>query len=308
MAQKRMPKVIAVSNMKGGVGKTVTAVNLSAALAEQDYKVLLVDTDFQANSSQYLNVKKNAIQDKKSIYEGLVCGKKLKDCIIPSVFRNLDVVASKYLFYGFINTDARDHTLDAWLKGVAVERYDYVILDVRPEITKLFYNVMLASDFVLIPVKADADALTGLAIILRHLRDLQKTKPGLRLLGMVLSNFDKQDVTQKKIYKPLLEEYSDKLDIPILASIPSSKAVSGSSNTQTPLVHYRTSHKLAITQAFVELAKEVSVASERVNGRAPLIPTIEIEEVDSVYLDIEEKASEYNQSFEGQHMEEVYEF
>lgn len=288
------PKILSSINMKGGVGKTFVSVNLAASLAKAGNKVLLVDGDFQGNASDYLDVKNVGITEERSLVEGLMTKeKKFNQCIIKTRFINLDAISCNYSFFNFINTNARDFDLLSWMKGQTLDSYDFVIIDARPEITKLFYNIIYASDFVFIPIKPDADALTGLTIILRELREIQGTKPNLRLLGMVISMYDKADVTQRKEYLPLLKKYSKVLNIPILETITTTKAASGSANIKVPICHYKPKLKLPVRDLFASLAINVSDMAVFTTGRATAIKTIPMKEAREVYLKSEKRASNY---------------
>ena len=234
-------KVITWANMKGGVGKTLGAVSTAASTALSGNKTLLIDADFQANSSAYLGVKKDGITQKRNLVEALVRGKlKFKDAIHETRFENLYCIPSKTSLYKFNDKQAMDTELALWMRGKVLDDFDYVIIDSRPEISKLFTNVMMATDFGVVPGFPEPDAISGLGVILEQIRKIQRNsfKTDLRFLGVVICNYDKGNRIQKNKYIPFLEEFLLERDIPILGTIPRSQAVTGSTDTRTPLPFY----------------------------------------------------------------------
>lgn len=308
MVKKRAgPKVIVVANMKGGVGKTLISVNLASYLSEK-YKVLLIDADFQANASHYLGVKTAGIESNRSLFDGIVTEEKsLKDVIIPSIFKNLDVVTAREDLYEFDMKVNIDTTLASWMNKPALNRYDFVIFDSRPDISKLLFNILFATDFVLIPISPDPDALSGLKIILKHLNRIQKSKSDLRLLGVVISNYDKDAPTHVKKYIPYYEKVLGGLNIPILGKISRSKAVVNSVDQFMPLNYYLPKNKkMPIKTDFKKLAENVAKMAKFTIGRVPKIPILTTGESEKSYMKMtgnSEKIQEENLY----HLEEEYE-
>ena len=187
-----MGRVIAVSNQKGGVGKTTTAVNLATALALTGPNVLLLDIDPQANASSALGVDGNA--QEKTIYEGLVDGELISALIVKGPLPNLDLVPSSQRLIGaeieLVSVTGRESVLKRLLAEVR-DRYDYILIDCPPSLGLLTINSMTCADSVLIPIQCEYYALEGLSQLLNAVRLIQKSlNPALEIEGILLTMFD----------------------------------------------------------------------------------------------------------------------
>ena len=174
-----MGRIIAIANQKGGVGKTTTAINLSACLAEAGQKVLTVDFDPQGNATSGLGFEKGYMS--KTVYELLMGECRIDECIIPDVHENLDILPS-----------------DVDLAGAEIElleeiekHYDFIIIDCPPSLNLLTINALTAADTVLVPIQCEYYALEGLSQIIQTV-DLVKKKlnPKLELEGVVFTMYD----------------------------------------------------------------------------------------------------------------------
>lgn len=187
-----MGRIIAIANQKGGVGKTTTAINLSACLAEVGQTVLAVDFDPQGNATSGLGFEKEYMD--KTVYEMLVGDCPIEECIIKEVQDNLDVLPSDVNLAGaeieLLDVPEKDSLLKKELKKVK-ENYDFIIIDCPPSLSLLTVNALTAADTVLVPIQCEYYALEGLSQILQTV-DLVKKKlnPGLELEGVVFTMYD----------------------------------------------------------------------------------------------------------------------
>ncbi len=187
-----MGRVIAVSNQKGGVGKTTTAVNLSACLAAAEKRTLLVDLDPQANASSGLG-RKLEVSD-QSIYTVLIGKRALADIAVPTAVPFLDLAPSHIDLIGaeieLINAIARENKLQVALEPVA-ENYEYIIVDCPPSLGLLTLNALTGADSILIPIQCEYYALEGLGQLLNTVRLVQRhLNPDLVIEGVLLTMYD----------------------------------------------------------------------------------------------------------------------
>lgn len=187
-----MGRIIAIANQKGGVGKTTTAINLSACLAEQGQKVLVVDIDPQGNTTSGFGVDKNEVEN--TVYEVILKECNITDAIIEDVIDNLNLLPSNVNLAGaeidLIDVDSREYILKESIGSVR-DKYDYVILDCPPSLSMLTVNAMTAANTVLVPIQCEYYALEGLTQLI-HTINLVKKKlnPSLELEGVVFTMFD----------------------------------------------------------------------------------------------------------------------
>ena len=187
-----MAVVYALANQKGGVGKTTTAVNLSAYLAVANLKVLLVDIDPQANATSSLGVDKTALT--RSVYDVLIERQPATDVIMVTRHVNLDLLPSSPILAGaeveLVSLHAREHRLRRALKPIRTQ-YDYVLIDCPPSLGLLTVNALTATDGVIIPVQCEYLPLEGLSQLMRTL-DLVRSRlnPDLFVRGMLLTMYD----------------------------------------------------------------------------------------------------------------------
>ena len=187
-----MGRIIAIANQKGGVGKTTTAINLTACLAEQGQKVLVVDIDPQGNTTSGFGVDKNEVEN--TVYEVILKECNITDAIIEDVIDNLDLLPSNVNLAGaeidLIDVDSREYILKESIGSVR-DKYDYVILDCPPSLSMLTVNAMTAANTVLVPIQCEYYALEGLTQLI-HTINLVKKKlnPSLELEGVVFTMFD----------------------------------------------------------------------------------------------------------------------
>ncbi|HKL78833.1 MAG TPA: AAA family ATPase [Mobilitalea sp.] len=187
-----MARIIAVANQKGGVGKTTTAINLSACLAEKNRKVLTIDIDPQGNTSSGLGIDKNAVEN--SIYQLMIGECTLEECKIQTKIKNLYVLPSNVNLSGaeieLIGVEGREYILKKHVDKVRDE-YDFIIIDCPPSLNTLTVNAMTTADTVLVPIQCEFYALEGLTQLIHTINLVkQRLNPNLELEGVVFTMFD----------------------------------------------------------------------------------------------------------------------
>ncbi|HYM80371.1 MAG TPA: AAA family ATPase [Candidatus Limnocylindria bacterium] len=187
-----MGRVIAVASQKGGVGKTTSAINLGACLAQEGRRTLLVDIDPQANATSGLGI--NGNNQRSTTYESLIGQAELAAAITPTALANLDLVPSAQRLSGaeveLVGVMARETRLKTCLASVRSD-YDFVLIDCPPSLGLLTVNSLTAADSVLIPLQCEYLALEGLTQLIGAIRLVQDhLNPGLRIEGVLLTMFD----------------------------------------------------------------------------------------------------------------------
>ena len=188
----KMGRIIAIANQKGGVGKTTTAINLSASLASLGKKVLAIDMDPQGNMSSGLGVDKNEVE--KTVYDLIIGNIGIEECIYEEVIENLDVLPSNIDLSAaeieLIGVDNKEYILRDEVNKVK-EKYDFIVIDCPPALSMLTINAMTTSDSVLVPIQCEYYALEGLSQLIHTIELVQeRLNPELEIEGVVFTMYD----------------------------------------------------------------------------------------------------------------------
>ena len=202
-----MGSIISISNQKGGVGKTTTAINLSACLAEKGKKVLTVDIDPQGNTSSGLGLDKNAVEN--TSYDLLISDIDIHDCIHESLIDNLSVIPSNIDLSGaeieLIEFEDREFLLKNKLDQVRDE-YDFIIIDCPPSLNMLTINAMAASDSAIVPIQCEYYALEGLSQLIKTVNLVNEhLNPDFKIEGIVFTMFDSRTNLSEQVVDAVKE-------------------------------------------------------------------------------------------------------
>ncbi len=258
-----MGKVIAIANQKGGVGKTTTAVNLSAFLGVSECRTLLIDIDPQANAGSGLGVAVS--EGEPSIYEVLVDDVPIEDCITNTAVPGLDVVPAHQRLVGaeieLVGMMARELKLRKAIESIRVI-YDYILIDCPPSLGLLTVNSLAAADSVMIPVQCEYYALEGLSGLLNAI-DLVQTNlnPELKIEGVLLTMYDSRLNLSQQVADETRKHFAEKV---YTTMIPRNVRLSEAPSFGKPILLYDVLCSGA--KSYMELAKEV-IASESKSPR-----------------------------------------
>ena len=249
-----MTKIIAIINQKGGVGKSTTAINLSAALGEMGKQVLLVDFDPQGNTTSGIGVEKGQLNH--CIYDVILNDVPIEEVIIPDVCEGLDLVPATINLAGaeveLVGTMARENRLKEALESMR-GRYDYIFIDCPPSLGLLTVNALVASDKLIIPIQTEFYALEGVTKLHDSMKLVKnRLNPNLEVFGILLTMYDGRTTLARQVAAEVHKYFGNQVFQTI---IPRTVKLSEAPSYGIPITQYDPMGKGAIS--YVELAKEV---------------------------------------------------
>ena len=249
-----MGKTIAIANQKGGVGKTTTAINLSASLASNDLKILLIDSDPQGNATTGLGVDKSV--ERPTIYDVLFSDVPVSTTILKTDFEGLDMVpANRNLVAAnleLVDLPNRETRLKAKLDEVR-GNYDYILIDCPPALDLLTLNALLAADSVLVPIQCEFFALEGISQLMDTVERIKESfSHNLKIEGILLTMYDDRTNLTKQVADDLKEFFQDQV---FKTVIPRSIRLAEAPSYGKPILQYDVRSKGS--ESYIRLAKEI---------------------------------------------------
>jgi chromosome partitioning protein len=253
--QQKLRKFICIANQKGGVGKTTTAINLSASLAAAEKRTLLIDCDPQGNATNGVGIDKEAVKE-KNLYHALIDDIPIVETIFSTDIPTLDVVPSNQDLIGveveFVSLQERETRLKKLLKNVN-SSYEYIIIDCPPSLGFLTVNSLVASDHLIIPLQCEYFALEGLGQLLNTMKLVQaRLNPTLTLAGILLTMFDTRNRLSHRVAEEVNKYFGSRV---FKTVIPRNVRLSESPSHGLPIILYDINSRGAIS--YINLAREI---------------------------------------------------
>ena len=257
-----MAKTICIVNQKGGVGKTTSSVNISAALASLGKRVLIVDLDPQGNASSGLGLKRHEYQD-SNVYHLLIGESDVKEVIFSSQFENLSIIPANSDLVGaeieLVNEHNREYRLKEAFDKIS-DDYDFIFIDCPPSLGLLTLNALTGADSFLVPLQCEYYALEGLSQLLNTAGLVKKSlNPQLKIEGILLTMFDSRNNLSHQVVGEIRSHFSDKVFESI---IPRNVRLSEAPSHGLPIFEY--DKKSVGSRKYMELAEEILNRQEKV--------------------------------------------
>ena len=249
-----MTKILAITNQKGGVGKTTTSVNLAASLASTGKQVLLIDLDPQANATMGSGTNKQTVQ--QTVYQVLLGEIPIKDARVDNLQAKYDLIPANRDLAGaeieLVTLSLREKRLKTALSEIA-EEYHYVIIDCPPALNLLTLNGLCAADAVMIPMQCEYYALEGLSDLVNTIKKVRTNfNPTLRIEGLLRTMFDPRNILAQQVSDQLQQHFGNKVYRTV---IPRNVRLAEAPGFGIPVLYHDRQSKGA--QAYLELAKEI---------------------------------------------------
>ena len=249
-----MSEIMAIANQKGGVGKTTTTINLSAALAEQGKKVLIIDMDPQGNTSSGLGIDKDELET--TVYQLMIGDNSFDECVQKDVFENLDVLAANVNLAGIeietMDMEDRNYILRDIISEVE-DKYDFIIIDCPPSLNTLTINSMTTADSVLVPIQCEYYALEGLSQLIYTINLVKdRLNPKLTINGVVFTMYDGRTNLSMQVIENVRKNLNQTIYDTI---IPRGVRLAEAPSHGLPITQY--DNRSTGAKAYMSLAKEV---------------------------------------------------
>ena len=244
-----------MASQKGGVGKTTTAINLSASLAAAEKKTLLIDGDSQGNSTSGVGVDR-AVLETANLYHAMIGDVPLKDVIMHTAIPHLDVVPSTQDLIGieveFVGLEDKEKRLKQLLNDLDA-RYDFIVIDCPPSLGVMTVNALVAADYLIVPLQCEYYAMEGLGYLLNTVKLVKaQLNPHLVLGGILLTMFDQRNLLSHQVSDDVRKHFGDKV---FKTVIPRNVRFSESPSHGLPVILYDIKSRGAM--AYMEMAKEI---------------------------------------------------
>ncbi len=247
-------KVIAIANQKGGVGKTTTAVNLSACLAKRGKRVLLIDCDPQGNSTSGIGVDKRRCE--KTVYDVIINDTEMKDAVVKTEYENLDVCPSNISLSGaeieLVSEMGRESKLKNAVRSLG-ESYDIVLIDAPPSLGLITINVLTAANSVIVPIQCEYYALEGVSQLVATIKKVKQVlNPELDIEGILMTMFDSRTNLSMQVVEEVKKFFPNKV---YKTLVPRNVRLSEAPSFGKPIIYYDASSKGA--ESYLDLADEI---------------------------------------------------